>query len=189
MAARACGYCNGFDTGFSFVHTKDCPGRVEQAYYDPTGHLIISDPTERKKIVIIATNDLVEEMLEKTASNFTSHRHRKDEYDGALRETIANYLELMSVAPGRAINSVPTEPEPKATRPGGVEVKTVGQLIDELSIINIRIWMLIDKVMAGTATPEESRSVQVNNAKRNEYVRVIDRILKQADVGGKIYDR
>jgi len=79
------------------------------------------------------------------------------------------------------------DPGPKVTRPGGVETKTVGQLIDELTIVNIRIWMLIDKVMAGTATLEESRSVQGNNAKRNEYVRAIDRLLSQADIGGKLY--
>jgi hypothetical protein len=83
----------------------------------------------------------------------------------------------------------PKDPGPKVIRPGGVEVKTVGQLTDELSILNIRIWMLIDKVMAGTATPEESQSVQVNNAKRNEYVRAIDKLLNQADIGGKVYDR
>lgn len=69
----------------------------------------------------------------------------------------------------------------------GVETKTVGQLIDELSIANIRIWTLIDKVMAGTATIEEAQRVQQVNSQRNELVRAIDRLLGQHDIGAKVY--
>lgn len=71
-------------------------------------------------------------------------------------------------------------PGPKVIRDGSVEVKTTGQLIDELIIMNQRIWALIDKVIAGVATPEEAQNVQKYNAKRNEYVRAIDSRLNNA---------
>ncbi len=66
-------------------------------------------------------------------------------------------------------------------------VKTIGQLIDELCIENQKIWHLIDKVMAGTATIEEAREVQVHNAQRVALVRAIDHLLGERDVGGKVY--
>lgn len=79
------------------------------------------------------------------------------------------------------------DPGPMLLRPSKIEIKTTGQLIDELSIINIRIWHLIDKVIEGTATPEEAQQVQVYNSQRNEYVRAIDRRLGEHDIGMKIY--
>jgi hypothetical protein len=69
-----------------------------------------------------------------------------------------------------------------------IEVKTVGQMIDELSILNIRIWMLVDKAMAGTALPEEAQLLQAYNSRRNEYVRAIDRRFHEGDIGKKIYE-
>jgi hypothetical protein len=69
----------------------------------------------------------------------------------------------------------------------GIETKTLGQLFDELTIANIRIWMLIDKVYAGTATLEEARKVQQVNSTRNELIRAIDRLLDQRDIGEKVY--
>lgn len=68
-----------------------------------------------------------------------------------------------------------------------VEIKTLGQLIDELTILNIRIWMLIDKVEAGTATTDEAQAVQKHNATRTQYVRAIDRRLGERDIGSKVY--
>ena len=68
-----------------------------------------------------------------------------------------------------------------------IEIKTIGQLIDELMICNIRIWMLIDKVHAGTATIEEAQRVQKENAKRTQLVRAIDNRLGERDIGGKTY--
>lgn len=68
-----------------------------------------------------------------------------------------------------------------------IEIKTVGQLIDELTICNIRIWMLIDKVEAGIATVQEAQRVQKENAKRTALVRAIDSRLGQRDIGGKTY--
>ncbi len=68
-----------------------------------------------------------------------------------------------------------------------IEIKTLGQLIDELVICNIRIWMLIDKVYAGTASLEETQRVQHENSKRTALVRAIDRRLGERDIGGKTY--
>ena len=69
----------------------------------------------------------------------------------------------------------------------GVETKTLGQLIDELTIVNIRIWHLIDKVIDRTATLEEAQAVQSFNAQRSELVRAVDRCLGERDIGGKVY--
>jgi len=69
----------------------------------------------------------------------------------------------------------------------GIETKTLGQLIDELTIVNIRIWHLIDRVTAKTATPEEALAVQKFNGQRTELVRAIDKILGERDIGGKVY--
>lgn len=68
-----------------------------------------------------------------------------------------------------------------------IEIKTIGQLLDELTICHIRIWMLIDKVMAGTASMEDAQRIQQENAKRNSLVRAIDRRLGERDIGGKTY--
>lgn len=69
-----------------------------------------------------------------------------------------------------------------------VEIKTTGQLIDELIIANLKIWHLIDKVMAGTATVAEAQAVQQHNATRNELIRALDRRLGARDIGGKVYE-
>jgi len=85
-----------------------------------------------------------------------------------------------SLEMGIAHRKEDTDPGPKAIRQGSIEVKTTGQLIDELIIMNQRIWMLIDKVIAGVATPDEAQNVQKYNAQRNEYVRALDRRLNNA---------
>jgi hypothetical protein len=68
-----------------------------------------------------------------------------------------------------------------------IETKTIGQLIDELTITNLKVWHLIDKVMDGTATREEAQAVQTFNLQRSELVRAIDRRLGERDIGGKVY--
>ena len=68
-----------------------------------------------------------------------------------------------------------------------IDIKTIGQLIDELVIANLKVWHLIDKVMDGTATPDEAKAVQQYNAQRNELVRAIDRRLGERDIGSKVY--
>lgn len=72
-------------------------------------------------------------------------------------------------------------------KPLPVEIKTIGQLIDELITESAKTWHLIDKVVDGTATFEEAQQVQVHNAKRNALVRAIDRRLGEPDIGGKVY--
>jgi len=69
-----------------------------------------------------------------------------------------------------------------------VEVKTTGQLIDELMIENMKIWHLIDKVNDGTANFQEAQQVQVHNAIRRKLVRAIDRRLGERDIGGRVED-
>jgi len=68
-----------------------------------------------------------------------------------------------------------------------IEVKTIGQLIDELIIANLKVWHLIDRVMDGTATIDDARAVQQFNQQRSELVRAIDRRLGEPDIGGKVY--
>jgi len=68
-----------------------------------------------------------------------------------------------------------------------IDIKTIGQLIDELVIANLKVWHLIDKVMMDTATPDEAKAVQRYNMQRNELVRAIDRRLGERDIGGKVY--
>lgn len=68
-----------------------------------------------------------------------------------------------------------------------IEIKTTGQLIDELIVANIRIWHLIDLAIAGTITPEEAQAIQRVNRQRNELVRAIDRRFGERDIGGKVY--
>jgi len=71
----------------------------------------------------------------------------------------------------------------------GIETKTLGQLIDELVIVNIRIWHLIDKVTDGTATVGQAQDVQKFNSQRAELVRAIDRRMGERDIGGKLHAR
>lgn len=68
-----------------------------------------------------------------------------------------------------------------------VEVKTIGQLIDELVVVNLKIWHLIDRVMDGTGSIEDARVVQEFNSQRSDLVRAIDRLLGERDIGGKVY--
>lgn len=94
-----------------------------------------------------------------------------------------DYLKLIMDATSERDNV-----SPKTLRDNPIAVKSLGQLIDELSIINIRIWMLIDKVMAGVATTEEAKDVQEYNGMRNQYVRAIDAILSEKKVAAKTYE-
>jgi RNA processing factor Prp31 len=70
----------------------------------------------------------------------------------------------------------------------GVNLKSIGTLIDELSIINIRIWMMIDIIMGKDTrnhTQEEiinvAKEVQKLNAKRTKIIRAIDERLGDKD--------
>ena len=52
--------------------------------------------------------------------------------------------------------------------------KTLGTLIDELSVTNIKIFFLIDKVHNNTHTREEAKQVQDLNRYRSELMGAIN---------------
>ena len=52
--------------------------------------------------------------------------------------------------------------------------KTKAQLIDELSITNIKIFYLIDKVLKGTHTLEDAKKIQDLNSYRSQLVNALN---------------
>ena len=64
-----------------------------------------------------------------------------------------------------------------------IEIKTIGQLIDELIVVNIRIWHAVDKMTAGESSPEETQKTQLANSQRRQLVQAITRRL------GELNDR
>ena len=62
-----------------------------------------------------------------------------------------------------------------------IEIKTIGQLIDELTVVNIRIWHAVDKMAAGESSPEETQETQLTNSKRRQLVHAITRRLGEPD--------
>jgi len=125
---------------------------------------------------MIDINGDIAEELERLSSMLSHHRMTKQEHKDLLMGFVSFY-----------IGAVNPNPAPNMPRTTSIEIKTVGQLIDELTILNIRIWMLIDKVKVGIATPEEAQKVQEYNDRRNQYVRAIDRRLGDRDIGAKLY--
>lgn len=75
----------------------------------------------------------------------------------------------------------------------GISRKSVGQLIDELSVTNLRCWFAQEKLMDNTL-PEHERllaaeDAQRFNARRNALMRAIDEILdKGFSVEKKSYE-
>lgn len=133
-------------------------------------------------------SDVIKDVIEREVTELAFYLKRQSLYMGVLDiETKLKELLVMRETL-QPLNLPNNDPGPNAERPTPIEVKTVGQLIDELSILNIRIWMLIDKVKIGIATPEEAQKVQEYNSRRNEYVRAIDRRLGGMDLGAKIYN-
>lgn len=63
-------------------------------------------------------------------------------------------------------------------------VKTIGELIDELSIINLKIFYLVDKVQRDEHTREDAKKIQDLNKLRSRYVNAINRYFKtrKADI-------
>ena len=64
-----------------------------------------------------------------------------------------------------------------------VEVKTMGQLIDELCIENLKVWHLIEQAERGDDVPK--KKIQDHNAIRRSLVRALDRRLGDRDIGGR----
>jgi len=56
--------------------------------------------------------------------------------------------------------------------------KSIGEMIDELSIANIKVFHLIDKVLADTHTREEAKKVQDINQHRSNLVNGINEYFK-----------
>lgn len=56
--------------------------------------------------------------------------------------------------------------------------KTTAQLIDELSITNIKIFMLVDKVQKDEHTREEAKKIQDLNTYRSQLVNALNEEFK-----------
>ena len=65
-----------------------------------------------------------------------------------------------------------------------VEIKTTGQLLDELIIENLKIWHLVERAEAG----EEGVQVKIqeHNAIRRKLVQALDRRFGERDIGGRV---
>lgn len=59
-------------------------------------------------------------------------------------------------------------------------VKTIGSLIDELSITNNKIFYLVDRVQRDEHTREDAKKIQDLNKLRSEYVTAINAYFKEA---------
>jgi hypothetical protein len=57
--------------------------------------------------------------------------------------------------------------------------KTIAELIDELSVTNIKIFMLIEKVQNGKGTVEEAEKIQLLNVHRSILMNAISQEFKQ----------
>lgn len=54
---------------------------------------------------------------------------------------------------------------------------TIGELIDILSVTNIKIFMLVEKAQKGEASPEESKKIQDLNSYRSQLKNAINQEL------------
>lgn len=65
--------------------------------------------------------------------------------------------------------------------------KTIGQLIDELSIVNIKIWMAEDVKRDPQATDKQiadaTRKTNIANQQRNDLIQAIDEGLNEIAQG------
>ena len=66
-----------------------------------------------------------------------------------------------------------------------VEIKTTGDLIDRLIIVNLKIWHLVDEA-ANTDDPEVQRRVNRFNNERTELIDAINRRFGERQSGGKV---
>jgi hypothetical protein len=53
-------------------------------------------------------------------------------------------------------------------------IKNIGELIDELSITNIKVFYLVDKVQKDEHTREDAKKIQDLNRQRSELVNAIN---------------
>jgi hypothetical protein len=66
-----------------------------------------------------------------------------------------------------------------------IEVKTTGQLLDELIIENLKIWHLVDRAKEEESTYVQGEIQEHNDIRRN-LVRAIDKRLGERDIGGRV---
>lgn len=59
--------------------------------------------------------------------------------------------------------------------------KTIAQLIDELSITNIKIFYLVDKVQKDQHTREEAKKIQDLNTLRGKLVNAINEYFNEQE--------
>ena len=57
--------------------------------------------------------------------------------------------------------------------------KTIAELIDELSITNIKVFFLIEKVHQDTHTKEDAKKIQVLNRYRSQLVNAINEFFNE----------
>jgi hypothetical protein len=74
----------------------------------------------------------------------------------------------------------------------GIAVKSIGQLFDELSIVNIRCWYCQEKLMNESLSTEERLDAAIGaqkaNARRSALVSAIDKELEEEESNfGKTY--
>ena len=58
--------------------------------------------------------------------------------------------------------------------------KTVAELIDELSIVNIKIFHLVDRVQQDKHTREDAKKIQDLNKRRSELTNALNEYFKES---------
>ena len=57
--------------------------------------------------------------------------------------------------------------------------KTIGELVDMLGIVNIKIFYLVDKVQKNEHTKEDATKIQDLNSLRSQYTNAINEFFKE----------
>ena len=57
--------------------------------------------------------------------------------------------------------------------------KTIGELVDMLGIVNIKIFYLVDKVQKNEHTKEDAKKIQDLNSLRSQYTNAINEFFKE----------
>lgn len=57
--------------------------------------------------------------------------------------------------------------------------KTISELIDELSIINIKVFMLVDKIRANKHTKEDAKKTEELNLQRSKLKNAINEYFEE----------
>ena len=60
--------------------------------------------------------------------------------------------------------------------------KTISEIIDSLSVTNIKIFMLVDKVQKNEHTREDAKKLQDLNTFRSELMNVLNKEFKEKEI-------